>query len=115
MVILDFPKAVFGNTLSYYNLYFKLYFISQTWYFCCVIILFLLLHTCSLICILVFCIIQKYTIPCVQTDNEDTLLSSFYNYVYLSIDGVERCIFGYIFIILEVCNEHLDVFILRKC
>lgn len=76
---------------------------------------FVLIIAYLLICILVFCIIQKYTIPCVQTDNEDTLLSSFYNYVYSSIDGVETCILGYICVILEVCNEYLDVFILRKC
>ena len=77
---------------------------------------FVLIIAYMLICILVFCIIQKYTIiPCVQTDNEDTLLSSFYNYVYSSIDGVETCILGYICVILEVCNEYLDVFILRKC
>ena len=76
---------------------------------------FVLIIAYLLICILVFCIIQKYTIPCVQTDNEDTLLSSFYNYVYSSIDGVEPCILGYIFDILEVCNKHIGVFILIKC
>ena len=76
---------------------------------------FVLIIAYLLICILVFCIIQKYTIPCVQTDNEDTLLSSFYNYVYSSIDGVEMCILGYIFVILEVCHEHLDAFSFRRC
>ena len=38
MVILDFPKAVFGNTLSYYNIYF--YFILSVKHGIFVVLLF---------------------------------------------------------------------------